>query len=43
MIDFFKAVFEVIMRMVSTVMWMTPVGITSVIAGKILASPTWRW
>ncbi|XP_011148456.1 excitatory amino acid transporter isoform X1 [Harpegnathos saltator] len=35
-IDFFKAVFEVIMRMVSTVMWMTPVGITSVIAGKIL-------
>ncbi|XP_051153466.1 excitatory amino acid transporter isoform X1 [Leptopilina boulardi] len=35
-IDFFKAVFEVIMRMVSTVMWMTPIGITSVIAGKIL-------
>ncbi|XP_076655750.1 excitatory amino acid transporter 2 isoform X2 [Halictus rubicundus] len=35
-IDFFKAVFEVIMRMVSTVMWLTPVGITSVIAGKIL-------
>lgn len=35
-IDFFKAVFEVIMRMVSAVMWMTPVGITSVIAGKIL-------
>ncbi|OXU20632.1 hypothetical protein TSAR_001919 [Trichomalopsis sarcophagae] len=34
-IDFFKAVFEVIMRMVSTVM-MTPIGITSVIAGKIL-------
>ncbi|XP_012286474.1 excitatory amino acid transporter [Orussus abietinus] len=36
-IDFFKAVFEVTMKMVSTVMWMTPVGITSVIAGKILA------
>nr|KAF7415717.1 hypothetical protein H0235_012309 [Vespula pensylvanica] len=35
-IDFFKAVFEVIMRMVSTAMWVTPVGITSVIAGKIL-------
>ncbi|XP_011309108.1 excitatory amino acid transporter isoform X1 [Fopius arisanus] len=35
-IEFFKAVFEVIMRMVSTVMWMTPIGITSVIAGKIL-------
>ncbi|KAK0175455.1 hypothetical protein PV327_009203 [Microctonus hyperodae] len=35
-VDFFKAVFEVIMRMVSTVMWMTPIGITSVIAGKIL-------
>ncbi|XP_066594060.1 excitatory amino acid transporter isoform X1 [Prorops nasuta] len=35
-IDFFKAVFEVIMRMVSMVMWMTPIGITSVIAGKIL-------
>ncbi|XP_046471984.1 excitatory amino acid transporter isoform X1 [Neodiprion pinetum] len=35
-IDFFKAVFEVIMRMVSSVMWLTPLGITSVIAGKIL-------
>ncbi|KAJ8676740.1 hypothetical protein QAD02_012527, partial [Eretmocerus hayati] len=35
-IDFFKAIFEVIMRMVSTVMWMAPIGITSVIAGKIL-------
>ncbi|XP_011502746.1 PREDICTED: excitatory amino acid transporter [Ceratosolen solmsi marchali] len=35
-IDFFKAVFEVIMEMVSTVMWMTPIGITSVIASKIL-------
>ncbi|XP_044012769.1 excitatory amino acid transporter [Aphidius gifuensis] len=35
-IEFFKTVFEVIMKMVSSVMWLTPVGITSVIAGKIL-------
>lgn len=35
-IDFFSAVFEVVMRMVSCVMWLTPVGISSVIAGKIL-------
>lgn len=36
-IDFFTAVFEVIMRLVSGVMWLTPIGISSVIAGKILA------
>lgn len=35
-IDFFTAIFEVIMRMVSGVMWLTPFGISSVIAGKIL-------
>lgn len=35
-IDFFAAVFEVVMRMVTCCMWLTPVGISSVIAGKIL-------
>lgn len=35
-IDFFAAIFEVVMRMVTCVMWLTPVGISSVIAGKIL-------
>lgn len=36
-IDFFTAVFEVVMKMVSCVMWLTPIGISSVIAGKILS------
>ncbi|XP_049868363.1 excitatory amino acid transporter 3 isoform X2 [Pectinophora gossypiella] len=36
-IDFFQAIFEVIMKMVSGVMWCTPLGVTSVVAGKILA------
>lgn len=36
MIDFFQAIFEVIMKMVTGVMWFTPVGVSSVIAGKIL-------
>lgn len=36
-IDFFSAVFEVVMRMVTGVMWLTPIGISSVIAGKILS------
>ncbi|XP_017855336.1 excitatory amino acid transporter isoform X1 [Drosophila busckii] len=36
-IDFFAAVFEVIMKMVTSVMWLTPLGISSVIAGKILS------
>lgn len=36
-VDFFAAVFEVIMKMVTCVMWLTPVGISSVIAGKILS------
>ncbi len=35
-IDFFSAIFEVVMRMVTCVMWLTPIGISSVIAGKIL-------
>lgn len=35
-IQFFTAIFEVIMKMVTGVMWFTPVGIGSVIAGKIL-------
>ncbi|XP_055642272.1 excitatory amino acid transporter isoform X2 [Toxorhynchites rutilus septentrionalis] len=36
-IQFFSAIFDVIMKMVTGVMWLTPVGIGSVIAGKILA------
>ncbi|XP_058452906.1 excitatory amino acid transporter [Malaya genurostris] len=36
-VQFFCAIFEVIMKMVTGVMWLTPVGIGSVIAGKILA------
>lgn len=36
-IDFFAAIFEVVMKMVSCVMWLTPIGISSVIAGKILS------
>ncbi|XP_023955142.1 excitatory amino acid transporter isoform X1 [Bicyclus anynana] len=35
-IDFFQAIFEVIMKMVTGVMWFTPFGVSSVIAGKIL-------
>lgn len=35
-IDFFSCIFEVVMRMVTGVMWLTPIGISSVIAGKIL-------
>lgn len=35
-IDFFQAIFEVIMKMVTGVMWFTPMGVSSVIAGKIL-------
>ncbi|KAI9577142.1 hypothetical protein GQX74_004904 [Glossina fuscipes] len=35
-VDFFAAIFEVVMKMVTCVMWLTPVGISSVIAGKIL-------
>ncbi|XP_072938921.1 excitatory amino acid transporter isoform X2 [Epargyreus clarus] len=35
-VDFFQAIFEVIMKMVTGVMWFTPVGVSSVIAGKIL-------
>lgn len=36
-IDFFSAIFEVVMKMVSCVMWLTPIGVSSVIAGKILS------
>lgn len=36
-IDFFSAIFEVIMKMVTCVMWLTPLGVSSVIAGKILS------
>ncbi|XP_037960516.1 excitatory amino acid transporter isoform X2 [Teleopsis dalmanni] len=36
-IEFFSAVFEVVMKMVTCVMWLTPIGISSVIAGKILS------
>ena len=36
-VDFFGAVFEVVMKMVTCVMWLTPIGISSVIAGKILS------
>ncbi|CAH0555908.1 unnamed protein product [Brassicogethes aeneus] len=36
-IDFFSVIFEVIMKMVNGVIWLTPVGISSVIAGKILS------
>jgi solute carrier family 1 (glial high affinity glutamate transporter), member 2 len=35
-VDFFTAVFEVVMKMVTGVMWLTPIGISSVIAGRIL-------
>ena len=36
-VDFFSAVFDVVMKMVTGVMWLTPIGICSVIAGKILS------
>lgn len=36
-IDFFSAIFDVIMKIVTCVMWLTPFGISSVIAGKILS------
>lgn len=36
-IDFFSVVFQVIMKMIVGVIWLTPVGICSVIAGKILS------
>ena len=35
-VSFFNAIFEVIMKIVSCVMWLTPIGISSIIAGKIL-------
>ncbi|XP_053672499.1 excitatory amino acid transporter [Anopheles nili] len=36
-VQFFSAIFDVIMKMVTGVMWLTPIGIGSVIAGKILS------
>ncbi|XP_049763079.1 excitatory amino acid transporter isoform X1 [Schistocerca serialis cubense] len=36
-IEFFTTVDEVIMRIVTGIMWLTPVGVASVIAGKILS------
>ena len=35
-IKFFAIIDEVVMRLVGTVMWISPIGITSVITGKIL-------
>jgi len=35
-IEFFAVIDEVIMRMVTTIMWISPIGISSVIAAKIL-------
>ncbi|KAK9881791.1 hypothetical protein WA026_017307 [Henosepilachna vigintioctopunctata] len=36
-IDFFWVIFEVVMKMVTGVIWLTPIGVSSVIAGKILS------
>ena len=36
MVDFFKVIDEVIMKMVNAIMWISPVGISSVICAKIL-------
>ena len=38
-IEFFSVVDECIMRMVSIIMWLSPVGISSVITAKILSVP----
>ncbi|KAJ1519683.1 hypothetical protein ONE63_004946 [Megalurothrips usitatus] len=36
-VDFFCTIYEVVMKMVTGIMWLTPVGVCSVICGKILA------
>ena len=36
-IEFFSVIDEVIMKMVTAIMWISPIGISSVIAAKILA------
>ncbi|CAH1374667.1 hypothetical protein MTP99_015995 [Tenebrio molitor] len=36
-IDFFTVIFDVVMKMVTGVIWLTPIGVSSVIAGKILS------
>lgn len=37
-INVFNVIFEVTIRMVSAIMWLTPVGICSIIIGKILTA-----
>ncbi|XP_056636946.1 excitatory amino acid transporter 2-like [Diorhabda sublineata] len=37
--DFFSTIFEVIMKMVRGILWITPVGLCSIIAGKIISVP----
>lgn len=34
--DFFAVIFEIIMKMVKGILWITPVGLCSIIAGKIM-------
>lgn len=36
-IEFFTVIFDVVMKMVTAVMWLTPIGVCSVITGKILS------
>lgn len=36
-IEFFNVIFDVVMKMVTAVMWLTPMGVCSVITGKILS------
>ena len=38
-IEFFAVIDEVIMKMVTAIMWISPIGISSVIAAKILGVP----
>ncbi|XP_072394050.1 excitatory amino acid transporter 2-like [Diabrotica undecimpunctata] len=35
--EFFSTIFEIIMKMVKGILWITPVGLCSIIAGKILS------
>lgn len=37
MINFFEVIFEAVMKMVSGIIWLTPISISSIIAGKILS------
>ncbi|EEB15083.1 Excitatory amino acid transporter, putative [Pediculus humanus corporis] len=36
-INFFRCIYEVVMKIMSGIMWLTPIGICSVICGKILS------